>query len=140
MKGREQILRVHAANKPLGEDASFEKLAKLTVGFTGADLANLMNEAALLTARRHHERITMDEIEESMERVIAGPERKTRVMTETERSVIAYHESGHALVGHVLEHSDPVHKITIIHAARRSATPCSCPPKITSSDPQRNAR
>ena len=96
------------------EDVSFEKLAKLTVGFTGADLANLMNEAALLTARRHHERITMDEIEESMERVIAGPERKTRVMTETERSVIAYHESGHALVGHVLEHSDPVHKITII--------------------------
>ena len=114
VKGREQILRVHAANKPLGEDVSFEKLAKLTVGFTGADLANLMNEAALLTARRHHERITMDEIEESMERVIAGPERKTRVMTETERSVIAYHESGHALVGHVLEHSDPVHKITII--------------------------
>lgn len=114
VKGREQILRVHAANKPLGEDVSFEKLAKLTVGFTGADLANLMNEAALLTARRHHERITMDEIEESVERVIAGPERKTRVMTETERSVIAYHESGHALVGHVLEHSDPVHKITII--------------------------
>ena len=114
VKGREQILRVHAANKPLGEDVSFEKLAKLTVGLTGADLANLMNEAALLTARRHRERISMEEIEESMERVIAGPERKTRVMTETERSVIAYHESGHALVGHVLEHSDPVHKITII--------------------------
>ena len=114
VKGREQILRVHAANKPLAPDVQFDKLAQLTVGFTGADLANLMNEAALLTARRHHDRISMDEVEESMERVIAGPERKARVMTETERTTIAFHESGHALVGHVLEHSDPVHKITII--------------------------
>ena len=114
VRGREQILRVHAANKPLAGDVSFEKLAQLTVGFTGADLANLMNEAALLTARRHEKRITMAEIEESMERVIAGPERKARVMTEAERRTIAFHESGHALVGHVLEHSDPVHKITII--------------------------
>lgn len=114
VKGREQILRVHAANKPLDTDVHFDKLAQLTVGFTGADLANLMNEAALLAARQHRERISMAEIEESMERVIAGPERKTRVMTETERKTIAFHESGHALVGHVLEHSDPVHKITII--------------------------
>ncbi len=114
VKGREQILRVHAANKPLDPDVKFDKLAQLTVGFTGADLANLMNEAALLAARRHRARIGMDEVEESMERVIAGPERKTRIMTETERRTIAVHESGHALVGHVLEHADPVHKITII--------------------------
>ena len=114
VKGREQILRVHSANKPLADDVRFDKLAQLTVGFTGADLANLMNEAALLTARRHRGRISMDEVEESMERVIAGPERKARVMTETGPTTIAFHESGHALVGHVLEHSDPVHKITII--------------------------
>ncbi len=114
VKGREQILRVHAANKPLGDDVRFDKLAQLTVGFTGADLANLLNESALLAARRHRSQITMSEVEESMERVIAGPERKARVMTATERTTIAFHESGHALVGHVLEHSDPVHKITII--------------------------
>ncbi len=112
--GREQILKVHAGNKPLDSEVDFAKLAQLTVGFTGADLANLLNEAALLTARRHRALISMDEIEESMERVIAGPERKARVMTAAERATIAYHESGHALVGHVLEHSDPVHKITII--------------------------
>ena len=114
VKGREQILRVHAANKPLADDVRFDKLAKLTVGFTGADLANLLNESALLAARRHRSTISMAEVEESMERVIAGPERKARVMSVTERTTIAYHESGHALVGHVLEHSDPVHKITII--------------------------
>ena len=114
VKGREQILRVHGANKPLTDDVSFEKLAQLTVGFTGADLANLMNEAALLAARRQKRRISMDEIEESMERVIAGPAKKARVMSERERTTIAYHESGHALVGHILEHSDPVHKISII--------------------------
>ncbi len=114
VKGREAILRVHAENKPLDEDVRFDKLAQLTVGFTGADLANLLNEAALLTARRHRSVISMDEIEESMERVIAGPQKKARVMTEAERRTIAYHESGHALVGHVLEHSDPVHKISIV--------------------------
>lgn len=114
VRGREQILRVHAENKPLDTDVSFEKLAQLTVGFAGADLANLLNEAALLTARRNRSLISMDEIEESMERVMAGPQRKSRVMTEAERRIIAYHESGHALVGHVLENSDPVHKISII--------------------------
>ena len=86
----------------------------MTVGFTGADLANLLNESALLAARRHRSVISMDEVEESMERVIAGPQRKGRVMTEAERTTIAYHESGHALVGHILEHSDPVHKISIV--------------------------
>ena len=114
VKGREKILRVHAANKPLRGEVDFERLAKLTPGFTGADLANLMNEAALLAARRRKETIGMPEIEEAMERVIAGPEKKGRVMTEGERRTIAYHESGHALVGHLLENADPVHKISII--------------------------
>ncbi|MDB1872459.1 ATP-dependent zinc metalloprotease FtsH [Collinsella aerofaciens] len=114
VKGREQILRVHAENKPMDEDVKFEKLAQMTVGFTGADLANLLNESALLAARRHRSVISMDEVEESMEHVIAGPQRKGRVMTEAERTTIAYHESGHALVGHILEHSDPVHKISIV--------------------------
>ena len=107
VKGREQILRVHAANKPLDDGVHFDKLAQLTVGFTGADLANLMNEAALLAARRKKNLISMAEIEESMERVIAGPAKKARVMTEKERTTIAYHESGHALVGHILEHLRP---------------------------------
>ena len=114
VKGRERIIRVHAEGKPLAGDIDFGALAKLTPGFTGADLMNLMNEAALLAARRHRSNISMDEIEEAMERVIAGPERKSRVMTEKERKTIAYHESGHALVGHILENSDPVHKISII--------------------------
>ncbi len=116
--GREQILRVHAANKPLADDVDFEALSKLTPGFTGADLANLMNESALLAARRHKETITMDEIEEAMERVVAGPQKKARVMTERERKTIAYHECGHALIGHVLENSDPVHKISVIARGR----------------------
>ena len=114
VKGREQIIRVHSEGKPLAGDIDFERLAKLTPGFTGADLMNLMNEAALLAARRRKSKITMDEIEEAMERVIAGPQRKSRVMTDKERTTIAYHESGHALVGHILENSDPVHKISII--------------------------
>ena len=114
VRGREQILKVHAKGKPIDESIDFAKLAKLTLGFTGADLANLMNEAALLSARRNKDTISQAEIEEAMERTIAGPERKTRVMTEGERKTIAFHESGHALVGHVLENSDPVHKISII--------------------------
>ena len=114
VKGREHILGVHSKNKPLASDVRLDKLAQLTVGFTGADLANLLNESALLAARRRKTQIGMDEIEESMERVIAGPQRKGRVMTDVERTTIAYHESGHALVGHILEHSDPVHKISII--------------------------
>ena len=112
--GREKILAVHAEGKPLADDVDFERLAKVTPGFTGADLANLMNEAALLAARRHLSLIGTAEVEEAMERVVAGPERKSRVITEGERRVIAYHESGHALVGHVLENSDPIHKISIV--------------------------
>ncbi len=114
VRGREQILRVHAEGKPFADDVDFERLSKITPGFTGADLANLMNESALLAARRHKEAIGPGEVEEAMERVMAGPERKSRVITERERRVIAYHESGHALVGHVLENSDPIHKISIV--------------------------
>ena len=114
VRGREQILRVHAANKPFAESVDFERLAKITPGFTGADLANLTNEAALLAARRRRAAIGPDEVEEAMERVMAGPERKSRGITPKERETIAYHESGHALVGHVLENSDPIHKISII--------------------------
>ena len=112
--GREKILTVHSTNKPLADDVDIARIAKLTPGFTGADLANLMNEAALLAARFHKDSIGMLEVEEAMERVIAGPERKSRVITPKERKVIAYHESGHALVGHVLESSDPIHKISIV--------------------------
>jgi cell division protease FtsH len=114
LKGREQILKVHSEGKPLAHSVDIARLARMTPGFTGADLANLMNEAALLTARKNRKLITMNELEEAMEREIAGPERKSRVMTEKEKRTIAYHESGHALVGHVLENSDPVHKISII--------------------------
>ena len=114
VRGREQILRVHAEGKPFAEGVDFERLAKVTPGFTGADLANLANEAALLAARRGKEEIGPAEVEEAMERVMAGPERKSRVITEKERRVIAFHESGHALVGHVLANSDPIHKISIV--------------------------
>ena len=114
VKGREKILRVHSLDKPLDGTVDYERIAQLTPGFSGADLANLMNEAALLAARRRKTVISFGEVEEAMERVMAGPERKTRVITENERKTIAYHESGHALVGHVLENSDPVHKISII--------------------------
>ncbi len=127
VKGREKILQVHAANKPLRGDVDFERLAKLTPGFTGADLANLMNEAALLAARRRKSTIGLPEIEEAMERVIAGPEKKGRVMTEAERRTIAYHESGHALVGHLLDNADPVHKISIIARGRALGYTLSLP-------------
>ena len=114
VSGRQKILGVHAANKPLASDVDLERIAKITPGFTGADLANLMNESALLAVRRRKEKVGRDEVEEAMERVMAGPERKSRVMSQKEREVIAFHESGHALVGHVLENSDPIHKILII--------------------------
>ena len=118
VKGRERILSVHSQNKPLKKDVDLKRIAKLTPGFTGADLSNLMNESALLAARRHKDRISMEEVEESMERVVAGPEKRGRVMTQKERVTIAYHECGHALVGHILENSDPVHKISIISRGR----------------------
>uniref|UniRef100_UPI003AB5C217 ATP-dependent zinc metalloprotease FtsH n=1 Tax=Hominenteromicrobium sp. TaxID=3073581 RepID=UPI003AB5C217 len=114
LKGREQILKVHCEGKPMASDVDLAALASLTSGFTGADLANLLNESALLAARRNKSLITNDEVTESMERVVAGPERKGRIMTDKEKATIAYHESGHALVGHLLNHTDPIHKISII--------------------------
>ena len=127
LKGRERILEVHAKNKPIGSDVDLAKIAKLTPGFTGADLANLMNESALLTARRNKKIITMREVQDSMERVIAGPERKGRILDERTRHTIAYHESGHALVGHTLPHADPVHKISIISRGRALGYTLSIP-------------
>jgi len=113
-RGRKKILEVHTRGKPLAKQIDLDVLAGQTPGFTGADLANLINEAALLTARSGKREITMDELEEGIMRVIAGPEKKTRVMSEKERLVTAYHEMGHAIVGQVLPNCDPVHKISII--------------------------
>ena len=113
-KGRKQILEVHTRGKPLAREIDLDALAGQTPGFTGADLANLINEAALLTARQGHREISMHELEEGIMRVIAGPEKKTRVMSEKERLITAYHELGHAIVGHILPNCDPVHKISII--------------------------
>ena len=113
-KGRAKILEVHTRGKPLGKEIDVDTLAGQTPGFTGADLSNLVNEAALLSARNGKREITQVELEEGIMRVIAGPEKKTRVMGEKERLITAYHEMGHAIVGHFLEHSDPVHKISII--------------------------
>jgi cell division protease FtsH len=113
-KGRKQILEVHTRGKPLGKAIDLDALAGQTPGFTGADLANLINEAALLTARQGRREISMQELEEGIMRVIAGPEKKTRVMSEKERLITAYHELGHAIVGHLLPNCDPVHKISII--------------------------
>jgi cell division protease FtsH len=113
-KGRKKILEVHTRGKPLGKQIDLDTLAGQTPGFTGADLANLINEAALLTARTGSREISMHELEEGIMRVIAGPEKKTRVMSEKERLITAYHELGHAIVGHLLPNCDPVHKISII--------------------------
>ncbi|HWM55988.1 MAG TPA: ATP-dependent zinc metalloprotease FtsH [Solirubrobacterales bacterium] len=113
-KGRKHILEVHTRGKPLGKSIDLDALAGQTPGFTGADLANLVNEAALLTARQGRREISMQELEEGIMRVIAGPEKKTRVMSEKERLITAYHELGHAIVGHMLPNCDPVHKISII--------------------------
>jgi cell division protease FtsH len=113
-KGRKQILEVHTRGKPLAKAIDLDALAGQTPGFTGADLANLINEAALLTARSSKREISMQELEEGIMRVIAGPEKKTRVMSEKERLVTAYHEMGHAIVGHLLPNTDPVHKVSII--------------------------
>ena len=114
LKGREAILKVHAKNKPLAEDVDLLGFARRTPGFTGADLANVLNEAALLTARENAKVITNKSLDESIDRVMAGPQRKSRLMSEEERRITAYHEGGHALVAHALPHTDPVHKITIM--------------------------
>ena len=116
--GRVAILRVHTKGKPIAKDVDLDILARRTPGFTGADLANLVNEAALLAARRNKHEINMTELEESIERVMAGPERKSKVMSDNEKKLTAYHEGGHALVGMMLKHADPVHKVTIIPRGR----------------------
>ncbi len=116
--GREEILKIHARGKPLDKGINLKTIAKQTPGFTGADLANLFNEASLLAARHNKKKISMFEIEEAVERVIAGPEKKTRIISEEEKRIIAYHESGHAILSYVLPHTDPVHKISIISRGR----------------------
>lgn len=118
VKGREAILKVHAGDKPLDSDVKLDILAKRTPGFTGADLANMVNEAALLTARRGKSQISMEEMEESIERVIAGPEKKSRVISEKEKRLVAYHEAGHAIVSYFLPNTDKLHKISIIPRGR----------------------
>jgi cell division protease FtsH len=118
IKGREEILKVHARNKPFEENVNFATVAKTTPGFTGADLANLLNEASLLAARRGKTLIGMDDIEDAYIRVIAGPRKKSRTMKESEKKNTAYHEAGHAIVTHLLPNTDPVHQISIIPAGR----------------------
>lgn len=114
LRGREAILKVHAKNKPLADDVDLKTIAKKVPGFTGADLANLLNEAALLAARHNQTIITMDDLEEASEKVSMGPERRSHIVTEKERRLTAFHESGHAIVGHLLPDCDPVHKVTIV--------------------------
>ncbi|MGD0555132.1 MAG: ATP-dependent zinc metalloprotease FtsH [Streptosporangiaceae bacterium] len=118
LAGRKGILRVHARGKPIAKDAELDIIARQTPGFTGADLANVINEAALLTARNNGKQITMKNMEEAIDRVTAGPQRKSAILSESDRKTIAYHEGGHALVGHAMAHADPVHKITIIPRGR----------------------
>lgn len=127
--GREAILRIHSEGKPISEHVDLATLAKRTPGFTGADLANALNEAALLAARNRHTQIEMDDLEEALDRVIAGPQRRSKVIDQREREIIAYHEAGHAIVGEVLEHSDPVHKVTILPRGMSLGATWSLPDK-----------
>jgi cell division protease FtsH len=127
LPGREKILQVHTRGKPLGPDINIETLARSTPGFTGADLANLVNEAALLAARHDKEQIDQSEMEEAIDRVIAGPERKTRLISDKEKEITAYHEAGHAIVGALLPEADPVHKITIIPRGQALGVTMSLP-------------
>src|SRR6266516_1003171 len=127
LAGRKGILRVHARGKPLGPDVDLDMIARRTPGFTGADLANVINEGALLTARGNMTQIAMAALEEAIDRVTAGPKRKSVLLSEKERKIIAYHEGGHALVGHALANADPVHKITIIPRGRALGYTASAP-------------
>lgn len=114
IKGREEILKIHSKNKPFADDVDLSIIAKRTPGFNGADLANIVNEAALLAVRKNEKKISMESIEQAIEREIAGPEKKSKVMTDKERKLVAYHETGHAVTSYYLENTDPVHKISII--------------------------
>ncbi len=118
LNGRKEILKVHTRGKPLSQDVDLEVLARRTPGFTGADLANMVNEAALLAARFDKREIGMSELENSIERVIAGPEKKSKVISDKEKKLVSYHEAGHALVGYLLPNTDPVHKVSIIPRGR----------------------
>ena len=118
LKGRTQILKVHSKDKPIAKNVNLETIAKQTPGFTGADLANLLNEAALLAARKSKKTISKVDIENSIDRVLAGPEKKSQILTKEEKLIIAYHETGHALVGWALPNADPIHKVTIIPRGR----------------------
>lgn len=118
LKGREAVLKVHARNKPLAQDVRLDIIAKFTTGFTGADLENLLNEAALLAARKNRKDISMREIEEAVERVMIGVEKKSRIISEREKRIVAYHEAGHTIVGYYLENADMVQKVTIIPRGR----------------------
>ncbi|WP_276357757.1 ATP-dependent zinc metalloprotease FtsH [Cohnella caldifontis] len=118
VKGREAVLKVHARNKPLSKDVKLNTIAKRTTGFTGADLENLLNEAALLAARKNKKDIAMQEVDEAIDRVIVGTEKKSRVISEREKRIVAFHEAGHTIVGYFLEHADMVHKVTIIPRGR----------------------
>jgi len=127
VKGREEILKVHAKGKPLGPDIDLSVLAKTTTGFTGADLENLMNESALLAARRNKKEINMQEMEEAIIKVIAGPEKRSRVISEKERKLTAYHEAGHAVIAKLLPTQDPVHQVSIIPRGRAGGYTLSLP-------------
>lgn len=127
IKGRTEILKVHVKGKPMGPDVNLDVIAQRTPGFTGADLSNLVNEAALMTARKDKKAINMPEMEEAAERVIMGPERKSRVISDKEKRLTAYHEGGHTIVGMLLEHTDPVHKVTIIPRGRAGGYTLSLP-------------
>ena len=127
IKGRTEIQKVHVKGKPMGPDVNLDVIAQRTPGFTGADLSNLVNEAALLTARKDKKAINMPEMEEAAERVIMGPERKSRVISDKEKRLTAYHEGGHTIVGMLLEHTDPVHKVTIIPRGRAGGYTLSLP-------------
>ena len=118
VRGREEILKVHTRNKPLADEVSLRDIARATPGFTGADLENVVNEAALLTARTGGKRVGKNEIEEAVERVIAGTQKRSRVISEFEKKIVSFHEAGHALVGYLLPHTDPVHKVSIIPRGR----------------------
>ena len=127
IKGREEIIKVHARNKPFEPDVDFAVLAKSTSGFTGADLANLLNEAALLSARKGKALIGMNELEEATIKVIVGPQKKSRIIKEEEKRATAYHEAGHAIVGHMLPSQDPVHQVSIIPSGRALGYTLSLP-------------
>ncbi|MBB3114131.1 cell division protease FtsH [Paenibacillus phyllosphaerae] len=118
VKGREAVLKVHARNKPLDKNVKLDVIAKRTTGFTGADLENLLNEAALLAARRNKKDIAMVEVDEAIDRVIVGTEKRSRVISDREKRIVAYHEAGHTIIGYFLEHADMVHKVTIIPRGR----------------------